>query len=656
MATLQKIRNHGVFLLVIVAFILGDLLNSGSSFFNRRREYVGEIAGQKIHYTDYESAIDQLTNVYKMETGRSDFDEDMTAQIRNQVWQMMLMDYTLQAQAKEIGMAITADELTELCIGANPHSLIQQRRAFYNENGQFDKSILVRFHSQIFGDNSDLSPEQQANIDQWKSYWMYWENAVRLTYMQEKYTGLLQKLFTANKIDAKYAYEGKQTTADADYVVKPYTAIAKRKIYNERKPLYKQEPNRSIEYVTFAIVPSQADFENVQKAIEAVQEEFATTDNVALVVNSNSDEMYNPINYSETTVPEQYKEFAFNKNAKKGDVTEIQFNDNVFSMARIVECGYSLPDSVELKVVLPDSITDAPEAQWYTEAQLSKDIVDKAFYGKKGQQFTIAQGLDSITLEITDMAKATPKVKLAILTREVSPSSKTYSQLYNEAKQFVVKNNNEDLFRGTVAEEGWTLYPAYNLDKNANKVGDLKSSRPIVRWAYEAKEGAVSDVFECGDRFVVALLSEVNDEDYRTMADVDAELTMLAIKQKKAEMIKSELKNVNSLAQAAEVLGSPVQQATAVTFGGYRFGNAGNEPAAIGAAIALNEGELSEPIEGNNGVYVLQVAAKNKADGAFDEQAEIQQWTSRYAYSLPYQAISMLQDKADVTDNRATFQ
>ena len=45
MATLQRIRNHGVFLLVIVglamlAFILGDVLNSSSSYFNKNREYI----------------------------------------------------------------------------------------------------------------------------------------------------------------------------------------------------------------------------------------------------------------------------------------------------------------------------------------------------------------------------------------------------------------------------------------------------------------------------------------------------------------------------------------------------------------------------------------------------------------------------------------
>ena len=184
MASLQKIRNHGALLITIVglamlAFIMGDFLNSGSSFFNRSRENVATIEGQDIHYTEYEAAKDQLTDVYKIETGRTDFDEEMTSQIRNQVWQMMLMDYTLKAQAEKIGMDITADELSQLCIGENPHQLIRSRRAFYDQNGQFNRTALVQFLNSIEQNVDD--PEQAANLKQAKSYWMYWENAVRLT-------------------------------------------------------------------------------------------------------------------------------------------------------------------------------------------------------------------------------------------------------------------------------------------------------------------------------------------------------------------------------------------------------------------------------------------------------------------------------------------
>ena len=56
MASLQRIRNHGAMLITIIglamlAFILGDFLTSGSSFFNRNLVNVAVIEGKKIHYT-----------------------------------------------------------------------------------------------------------------------------------------------------------------------------------------------------------------------------------------------------------------------------------------------------------------------------------------------------------------------------------------------------------------------------------------------------------------------------------------------------------------------------------------------------------------------------------------------------------------------------
>ena len=154
MASLQKIRNHGALLITIVgvamlAFILGDFLNSGSTLFNKERENIATIEGQDVHYTAYEAAREQLVEVYKIETGRTDFDEDLYAQLRNQVWQMMLMDYTLRAQAEKIGMDITSDELSELCIGQNPHQIIRTRRTFFDQTGQFSRTALVQFLNTI---------------------------------------------------------------------------------------------------------------------------------------------------------------------------------------------------------------------------------------------------------------------------------------------------------------------------------------------------------------------------------------------------------------------------------------------------------------------------------------------------------------------------
>lgn len=665
MTTLQRIRNHGALLIAVVgiamlAFILGDFLNSGSSFFHRSRENVAVIEGNEIHYTEYEAANEQLTEVYKLETGRSDFDEEMTNQLRNQVWSMLVMDYTMRAQAEKIGMDITADELKELCVGENPHQIISSRRYFMDENGQFNRDIVKNWIQTI---NQEGEEAEDANIQQAKTYWMYWEKALRITYMQEKYTTLLQHMLKANSLEAKYAFDARQNGVSIEYIMQPYFAIADslvsvnekdiKTLYKKNKEQYKQTPNRAIKYIAFDIVPSEDDFKAEEALMNSLKEDFQTAEDITLVVNTNSDIMYDGFDYSESTVPAQFKAFAFAKNAKAGDCTDILFENNTYAMARIMQCGYSMPDSVELKAIIPEG--EDQELGWFTADRLPKNIAEKAFTTKRGGQFTIAQGMGELTYEVMEVSAATPKVKLAILSRSVTPSSKTYSAIYNNAKQFIVANPTLEAMETAAQEAGITVVPQYNLTATTDKVGQLKSSRPIVRWTFEAKEGQVSDVFECGQQFIVAAVAEVNDNEYRSLESVRAELTYEATNNAKAAYIKEQLNGVETLAAAAEKLGQSIQSVERVSLADTRLGNAGMEPTVIGAAIALGENQLSQPIQGNMGVFLVQTGMAMNTNEEFNAEIEKAQLATRFAY-LPYQAMQIMEDKADIEDNRANFQ
>lgn len=665
MTTLQRIRNHGALLIAVVgiamlAFILGDFLNSGSSFFHRSRENVAVIEGNEIHYTEYEAANEQLTEVYKLETGRSDFDEEMTNQLRNQVWSMLVMDYTMRAQAEKIGMDITADELKELCVGENPHQIISSRRYFMDENGQFNRDIVKNWIQTI---NQEGEEAEDANIQQAKTYWMYWEKALRITYMQEKYTTLLQHMLKANSLEAKYAFDARQNGVSIEYIMQPYFAVADslvsvnekdiKTLYKKNKEQYKQTPNRAIKYIAFDIVPSEDDFKAEEALMNSLKEDFQTAGDITLVVNTNSDIMYDGFDYSESTVPAQFKAFAFAKNAKAGDCTDILFENNTYAMARIMQCGYSMPDSVELKAIIPEG--EDQELGWFTADRLPKNIAEKAFTTKRGGQFTIAQGMGELTYEVMEVSAATPKVKLAILSRSVTPSSKTYSAIYNNAKQFIVANPTLEAMETAAQEAGITVVPQYNLTATTDKVGQLKSSRPIVRWTFEAKEGQVSDVFECGQQFIVAAVAEVNDSEYRSLESVRAELTYEATTNAKAAYIKEQLKGVETLAAAAEKLGQSIQSVERVSLADTRLGNAGMEPTVIGTAIALGENQLSQPIQGNMGVFLVQTGMAINTNEEFNAEVEKAQLATRFAY-LPYQAMQIMEDKADIEDNRANFQ
>lgn len=696
MAILQKIRNQSVLLLVVVgvamfAFIIGDFLNSGATYFSKSRENIGEVNGEAIHIAEYTAAVDQMTEVYKIESGVQVLTEEIHADIRSSVWETLVNEKLLQSEANRLGLTVTNDELAERLMGANIHPIIQQRRVFFDENGQFSPAVLMNFLGAINSDDEEMSNSEQ--IQQLKQYWLFWEKTVRMSLLQEKYVALLNNSLTANTLEAKDNFDGRANTLQVSYLVQPYYALSDsafqvsanevKALYKERKEQYKQEPNRNILYITYPIVPSEDDFAEAQQWIENLKDEFATTTDVVGVVNSNSDVMYDGHYYSESTIPAELKEFAFT--GKVNDVTPVMFDNVKYTMARIMETGVQLPDSVNLRHIYVmgdnqervDSIVEAVkkgsdfavlattysaaqtaqvggELGWMLPTSLPENMSTPAFQKGVNEVFTVKDAQGVQIFQVVERSPLTPKVKVAILERTVTPSSRTQSIIYNEAKQFIVENDDVEKFQAAAKEQALAVQSGFGLLKNAETVGTLAQSRPIVRWAFEAKEGRVSDVFECGDDFVVAALVKVNDGEYKSVEDVEMGLRMELTNDKKAEQIIASLEG-KSFDEASQQLQASPQVAEGINMSAYRFGSAGVEPYVIGAVSQLTAGETSHPIKGNAGVYVAKVDSVSVNAVNYDEPSEIMQLNMRRAYSLSYMTLQMLQEGAEIEDNRANF-
>ena len=100
MATLEKIRSKAGLLVLVVglalfAFIIGDFLNSGSTYFRQSQERVGEIDGEVISIHDYQARVDEMTEMYKMQTGSTSLPEEYQTQIRQSVFDAMVQDIVL---------------------------------------------------------------------------------------------------------------------------------------------------------------------------------------------------------------------------------------------------------------------------------------------------------------------------------------------------------------------------------------------------------------------------------------------------------------------------------------------------------------------------------------------------------------------------------
>jgi peptidyl-prolyl cis-trans isomerase D len=393
---------------------------------------------------------------------------------------------------------------------------------------------------------------------------------------------------------------------------------------------------------------------------------------------------------SENNVPANLKDFAFGNSA--GAVMGPIFENDTYTMARVVETGIMQSDSVKLRHIYlvskdeakTDSIVAAIKgganfaelAQKFSAVQqtaanggeigwifdgiqgVTKEMSTKAFASGTNEIFTLKDAQGTQIMQVMEKTPARRKVRLAILDIKVNTSNVTVSKIYNQAKQFAAELNASD-FEKRATESKYEVRLASDLLATTEKIADLSNSRQIIRWSFENDKGDVSDVYDCGNDFVVATITDKGEKGYRSIEKVTDALKAEIIRDKKAEIITKNIAEKTSKNPSIEglamAMGLEVKSAPAVNFDAYQFGAAGPEPSVIGKVSKLSPNKISAPIKGNAGVYVVTTSNPQQNPAPFDAKMQVMMMNARTSYSLPYMITQNLRDKSDLVDNRLTF-
>lgn len=710
MATLEKIRNKAGLLVAVVgvalfAFIIGDFLNSGSTFFRQSQEQIAQINGEVISIHDYQARVDEMLEVYKMQTGTNSVAEELMAQIRQSVFESMVQEIVLDEATADLGLTVTSEELFDLIQGENVSPMIQQMPMFRNpETGAFDKAALLNFLKTVNDDNLAAYPaDQQAQLLQARNFWLFWEKNIKEQALASKYTTLLSKAVSANVLEAQDAYNASAENSDIVYAMQSYSTIPDsvisvsdselKKLYEQRKEQFKQNEGRMVKYIAVDIAPSQEDYDKAKVEIEKIREELIATENVADIVNETSETPYVDAFVSASLLDAEAKLFV--TTSEIGTVSTPTFQNDTHRLMKLVAKTVA-PDSVKvshimlagdtetalaaradsLKNVLANgadfaelakefsmdqSAQNGGELGWFTEVTALNGLNEEfknAIFSTPVNGIAIVKSLyGTHVVKVTDKTANVEKYKLANIVMNVTPSSKTYNNIYNALNQFVANNNNIDKLDDAAKEVGYNIVSNVTVTAADQTLGFIQNSRPVIRWAFEHGKGDISEIFECDNHFVVAAVQGKIKEGYRPLQAVSSSLKSELIREKKGERIVQDLssKNLTSLEAYAGVMGASVDSVKFINFGTQRIAGIGVEP-KLNAYISLaKEGELSSPIAGQNGVYVFKVYNREKTETPYDEKSTIQGLESASAYRVGYLSMQELINDAKVKDNRIRF-
>jgi peptidyl-prolyl cis-trans isomerase D len=710
MATLEKIRSKaglliGVVGLALFAFVIGDFLNSGSTYFRQSQEKIAEVDGETVKIHEYQELVDEMTEMYKTQTGTSSLPEETMTQIRQMVFDGLVQDIVLGEATEKIGMTITPEEIFDMVQGENISPLMSQMQMFLDpQTGHLDKTALLNFLKAIEDENINNYPEdQKAQLIQARNFWLFMEKNMKRQRMEQKYTTLLSKAVSANKLDAKNAYDGAAVNSNINYVMQSYSSIPDslvsvsnaeiEKLYNQRKESFKQKESKVISYVAVDIHPSKEDYDKASADVEAVKEELSSNNNVAEIVNENSEVPYVDAFFASSELDNDMKTFV--ESAAIGEVYGPVFENDKYRMFKLVdkknapeqvkvshimiagqdeaanekkveELMAQLKDGADFATVAKENSVDQAAANggelgWFNEVSalrnVGEEFANTIFNTPVNGLAVVKSSYGTHIVKVTEKKDNVNKYKIADVEISVTPSSKTYSNIYNDLNQFVSKNNTKDKMAAAAQEAGYNFVPDVTITSNDPTVGMIKNSRPVVRWAFQSGKGDVSDILECNDVFVVAVNQGTLPEGYRSLASVTPMLKSELIAEKKGEKIVADLtaKNLTSLEAYADAIGVSENEVSYITFDTPRITGIGMEPKLNAAVSLAKEGQLSAPIAGENGVYVFQVVSRSQNETPYNEADQIKALDNTNLYRLSYQAIQYLINKADIKDNRVRF-
>lgn len=712
MAALGKIRSRGLTLIIIIglglsAFIAEEAFRSCESSRNNQRQQIGEVLGEKMSFDDFAKLVDEAQDAMKV-MGQENLNDDQLNQLRDQVWQNYVQYKLIENQCKKLGLTVTDDEM-ENVLSQGTNQMLLSTPFVNQQTGRFDANQLKQFLAQ-YKQAKTANPQAAQQYESIYKYWNYIEKSLRQQLLIQKYNALLAHCFLSNPVEAKMSFNEENLESQIQLAAYPYSSIQDNKVtisdedlkskYNELKPRFQQfVETRDIKYIDVKITASAADRAALLKQFNDYGKQLASADDPADVVRKSTSAIpYLGIPVGKEAFPADIagKLDSIAVGHVVGPVEDKQ--DNTLNLIKVI-AKQQLPDSVQFRAIQvggttpdeahkrADSIYTALKGgadfaavakkygqdgseQWLTTRQYeytnSIDNDSKTYLNnlltmgaKELKNIQTTQG--NIIVEVLDRKNMINKYTAAVIKRTIDYSSETRSKIFNKFSSFVSANQTPEAIEKNAARSGYRLQEAKDVTTSQHYLAGIRSTRDAMKWLFDAKEGSVSQMYECGnngDNLLLVVCTKVHPIGYRGLDDPQVKEMVKAevMRDKKAEQLIAKANGVKSIA-AAKAKGAIVSTVNQVTFAAPVFvqTTGASEPALSGAVYAAKAGAFSShPVKGMAGVYQFQVMNRTKNAAKFndkEQEGKLIQKAMQYAGNF----MNELYINGKVVDNRYLF-
>lgn len=676
MVSLNTLRTQfGVVLSVVIggallAFILSLKTEMG---FSGNDPEVGEVNGDEIHYSEFLAAYEDV----KTQMGGDNFDYNQSAQAVSMAWQSLLTDRVFVPGFEKLGLTVVPAERKAMLQGELESGVYGSVFAD-PRTGVYDVAALTNFLAQAEG-----NPQMQQ-------IWNLIDKQARIERVMNKYMDLVRGGAYANALTLSKGVAAENNTYKGKFVACKYSTVADslvtvskaeiKKYYNAHKSQYKQTPYRTINYAHFEIEPTAEDKKAIEENAKKNTEIFAKNNSLRNYIREQAHASLASTYVAAKSLPSEEAAAL-----KAGKTFGPKLQGDEWYASRAFETR-NVPDSLELQHIvvsytdskLADSLYTvarqrnadfAALASEYSVAEtaadggvignvaysaLSTELADAFASVKKGDVVKVVSGNAIQIFKVLSTGSVTRHYRLATLTYPVDASQETMRNIHKEASLFAVNA------KGSVAkfnEAASSISTStMNVSQDSRNVPGLQNSLEVVRWANDAEVGEVSDLIKLDDGYVVAVVTAIDNGEYKSLESVSSQIKNTLLREKKAALLKEKMQGA-TLEEIAANAGSKVEEFSDAKSSAYYVQGIGVEPRVLGAisAVAADAtGAVLPLVEGNSGVYAVVVDEVAVAEAQTLEaervkaQAQAESMASR-------RAMYAVQDAAEIVDNTVKF-
>lgn len=710
MITIGKIREKSGLLIGVIGgalllFILGEAIRSMGGF-SATIPPRGEVYGEPLD----EQKLTELTEQFVMNSERNavsqgkEFTEQERQQAEDAAYNEVLRLTLLGKEFEALGIGVSEAEIDAYIFGTDgAKRSVSVERFFPSPEGGFDEKQFKDFVDQAENNVVD----QNSGFNYKEFYEKEIRGQVKNERQADKYVALIQYGTYVTSFEAEQDFKAENEVLNISFISRAFdltnvTLTDKQfeDFYNDNKnhPRYKQKEAREYTYAIVTIKPSKEDKAAIIENMKTMVEEFRNAESDSSFVMKNSDNKFfnRSMAYSVASAegaPNSYPASVDN-NIQTGNVGDIvgpysngdaveiskilgfqnekqswvrhiliaaqdeagfaKAQKRADSLIRVIETKNNFVEMVEKFSEDPGSVKNGGEYKWFPEGQMVPEFNDYSFNAPLNKLGAVKTSYGIHIVEVLGKREAR-KPYLAVVTRNVNPSEETIMNAEMDARDlWSVLEENAKYFDSMTTKMGYsfqngsafletpTIYGLSPAAQSQSLSFIFKKSTPVM---------SVNDPIRDGNRFLIFQLTSVIEEG---VPDLEVGKRIMETDAKKkylGEQYTKEMKVAN-LKQLSEKFNTPVQQAE-VTFKQGTIGSGGAEPRVVGGLFSgLKKGNITAPIVGEQGVYVVRVENKTMRAETEDYKAQKETLLKNMKQSVSSQAFMALMKYADHKDNR----